>query len=107
MSDTNTTKPKLPVLDENTVFSALANPTRRMMLAMMCDGELLAASDFAAALKITPGQACKNGSVLVEAGIVRRRGTIYQIVPGLQPVPGKRELELGHCLLRLDFAPTA
>lgn len=107
MSDANTTKPKPPVLDSNAVFSALANPTRRAMLAMMCDGELLGSSDFAEALGIGPGQASKNGSVLVDAGIVRRRGTIYQIVPGLQPVPGKRELELGHCLLRLDYTPTA
>ncbi len=105
MNDAKSVKP--PVLDDNAVFSALANPTRRMMLAMICDGELPTTSDFAAALKITPGQASKNGTALVAAGICRRRGTILQIVPGLQPVPGKRELELGHCLLRLDYKPPA
>jgi DNA-binding transcriptional ArsR family regulator len=105
MSDANTTNPTPPVLDSNTVFSALANPTRRAILAMLCDGELLGTADFAKALGIGQGQASKNGGVLVEAGLVRRRGTIYQIVPGLQPVPGKRELELGHCLLRLDYKP--
>lgn len=108
MSDATTATGSVPVLNRDAVFTALSNPTRVAMLAVLCDGEHLGAAHFAELVGCSPEQAGKNAAVLVWAGlIVRGRGNLYRIVPGLQPVPGRRELELGHCLLRLDHKPPA
>ncbi len=108
MSDTTQAGAGTPALDSHRVFVALANRNRCAMLAALCDGEPLGAVHMAEVAGCSAQQAGKHAAVMVKAGlIVRGRGNLYRITPGLQPVPGKRELELGHCLLRLDYNPSA
>lgn len=106
MSDTVSADTGKPALDGDLLFIVLANRRRRAMLAELCDGEPMGSVHMAAAGGCTTQQAGKHAAMMAKAGlIVRGRGNLYKIVPGLQPVPGKRELELGWCLLRLGSKP--
>ena len=74
------------------------------MLAAMCDGELWGASDLAQVAGCTASAASKHATVMYNAGIViQGRGRLYRLAPGIRPQPGTKNLDLGHCLLRLDY----
>jgi hypothetical protein len=105
MSDPTT---KTPLLDLESVAFVVGNSTRWTILKQLCDGEGYGATDFAGILGCTSTAASKHLQILVKAGIcVRGRGKLYRIAPGFQPEPGKKQLDFGHCLLRLDFQPVS
>lgn len=88
------------------LMSALDSPSRLAILATLCAGEPLGASDLAQVAGCTPSAASKHMRILVSAGIcVQGRGRLYRLAPGFQTQPGARELEFGHVLLRLDYQP--
>jgi hypothetical protein len=85
-------------------MSVLSNPGRLAMLSVLCDGEPRGASELATIAGCTPSAGSKHARLMVEAGVLLRgRGQLYRLVPGFQTAPGKRELDFGHCLLRLDY----
>jgi len=93
-----------PALKRDDLMGALSNPSRLAMLSALCDGEPLGASDLANVAGCTASAASKHARIMVDAGLfVQGRGKLYRIVPGFQTQPGKRDLDFGHCLLRLDY----
>lgn len=98
----------LPALDRSRLMTALSSPGRLKMLAVLCDGEPLAASDLAQIGGVTPRTGSMHGKVLVAAGICRQgRGNLYWLRKEFQPQPGQRVLDFGHCILRLDHPSPA
>ena len=94
----------LPPLDRDRLMTALGSPSRLKMLAVLCDGEPLAAADLAQIGGVTPRTGCMHGQVLVNAGICRQgRGNLYWLRKEFQPDPTKRILDFGYCVMRLDY----
>ena len=91
------------LLNADAVMSAIANPMRRAILAHLCDGEPMGATDIAGLVKSDPSNIARHFLVMRRAGIiVIGRGKLHRIPPQFMPVPGARIVDFGHCLLRLD-----
>ena len=67
------------------VFAALADPTRRRVLALVGDEGPLSATQLAARLPVTRQAVAKHLSALEDAGLVRSRragrATMFQVAP--------------------------
>jgi DNA-binding transcriptional ArsR family regulator len=67
------------------VFAALADPTRRRVLALVGDEGPLSATQLAARLPVTRQAVAKHLAALQEAGLVRShrqgRATMFQVAP--------------------------
>ena len=99
---------KIPVLDLQTFLFAVGNEMRWTILRYLCDGEGYGATDFAGILHCSSTAASKHLNVLVKAGIcVRGRGNLYRLTPSYRPAAGKKEIDFGHCLARLDYQPAS
>ena len=94
----------VPLPPRDKLISVLGSASKWTILAALCDGEPLGASDIAKLIGCTVSAASKHMRGLVEAGVVvQGRGSLYRLAPGFQPQPGQRVVDFGHCLLRLDL----
>jgi biotin operon repressor len=100
-STTPTPTPPLP--PRTKLISAIGCEKRWTILAALCDGEPLPASDIAKLIGCTVSGASKHMWALCNAGVVvQGKGRLYRLAPGVQPQPGQRVVDFGHCVLRLD-----
>ena len=94
----------VPAIDRDALAAVLGSPTRWVILAQLCDGEGYGAGDVAAVAGITASAASKHMALLVRAGICSQgRGRLYKIRREFLAVPGRRVLDFGHCVVRLDL----
>src|SRR5216684_8106791 len=95
ISQTNSATP-LPSREK--LIPILGSASKWTILAALCDGEPLGASDIAKVIGCTGSAASKHMRGLIEAGlVVQGRGRLYRLAPGYQPQPGQRVLDFGHC----------
>jgi len=95
--------PTVPVLSREKLIPILGSVSKWKILTTLCDGEPLGASDIAQVVGCTVSAASKHMRGLMEAGLaLQGRGRLYRLAPGLQPQPGQRVVDFGHCLLRFD-----
>jgi DNA-binding transcriptional ArsR family regulator len=96
----------LTVIPRDFLLYALGNETRWRILCELAGGEPAGTRDLAPIVGCTPSGVYQHLAVLKEAGLViQGRGYLYKILPQFLPVPGQRILDLGHCILRLDWKP--
>ena len=97
---------KVPSLEA--VVSALGFLKRWQILKIMTDGEAYGSGDIAPLIGVGQTAAFQHMQVLRSAGIIEPyRGRLYRIPHAFLPEPGKPIVDLGHCLLRLDYQPPA
>ena len=72
------------------------------MLAELADGEGRMVNDLARRVGKTSNATSKHLKALRVAGIVRMRNRCHQLVERFRPAPGTREIDFGHCVVRLD-----
>jgi DNA-binding HxlR family transcriptional regulator len=85
-----------------TIVSVVGAATRWKALAALI-AEPQTSSDLARRFGITLHAMSKHLRVLRDAGIViMGRGRVHHIAPHLRPSAGSAEIDLGHCVLRLD-----
>jgi DNA-binding transcriptional ArsR family regulator len=106
MSDTPAT-PKTtqtaPLLPLEPLLFAIGDPTRWGILTELSAGEPLMVIELAQRLRRSDSLISKHLAVLRKAGaVISGRGRLYQIPAQFLPEPGKRIVDYGHCLLRLD-----
>lgn len=75
----------MPVDQLSTTFAALADPTRRAILARLVDGEATV-NELAAPFPVTAQAIGKHLRVLERAGLIERRRTAQQRPSRLRPV---------------------
>ena len=93
----------LPSLD--LLAAALGHSARWKILKELSHGEPRMVRELAAFIKCSPDMTSKHLAVLRKAGaVVQGRGRLYQIPPQHLPAPGKKIVDFGHCLLRLEAA---
>jgi DNA-binding transcriptional ArsR family regulator len=82
----------MPVDQLSTTFAALADPTRRAILARLVDGEATV-NELAAPFPVTAQAIGKHLRVLERAGLIERRRTAQQRPSRLRPVALKDATE--------------
>ena len=75
------------VTDEDSVFKALADPTRRHLLDLLHDRDGRTLTDLESRLEMTRFGVMKHLRVLEEAGLVSRRRSGREKLHFLNPVP--------------------
>ncbi len=94
-----------PLLPLKSVLSAIGTPTRWRILSELSAGEPLMVSEIAQRTGQSADLVSKHLALLRKCGmVVRSRGVFHQIPGQYLPVPGRRVVDFGHCLLRLDAA---
>ena len=84
--------------------SVLGEMTRWKILRELAKGEPLPVKELAARTGRSSDVVQKHVTMLKEAKIVvQGYGRLYKLAPGIQPTPGTTELDLGHCVIRLDL----
>jgi predicted transcriptional regulator len=88
------------------VIMAVGDKTRWRILAKLSSGEPRMVTEIAKKLGRSPSVISKHMAALQSAGMaVTGRGRLWQ-VPAQFIVPGgKREMDFGHCVLRLPEPP--
>ena len=89
---TNWFDSNMPVDQLSTTFAALADPTRRAILARLVDGEATV-NELAAPFPVTAQAIGKHLRVLERAGLIERRRTAQQRPSRLRPVALKDATE--------------
>ena len=84
------------------VVYALSDEARWQLLAELADGEPRAVGDLAPRVGKSISATSKHLKALRVAGIVRVRSRLHQLVERYRPAPGTREIDFGHCVIRLD-----
>ncbi len=80
-------------------------PARWRILRELARGEALPVKELAVRARCPAASASKHMAVLRKAGLVTiGYGRLYKLSAGVQPEPGGRRLDLGHCVLKLDTA---
>lgn len=83
--------------------AALGEKKRWGILAELSDGEPLMVVEIAERIKRKPDLVSKHLAVLRKAGmVVTGQAGMYRIPKQFLPTPGRRIVDYGYCLLRLD-----
>jgi predicted transcriptional regulator len=104
--ESSASSPAAPELSLEAVIMAIGDRTRWKILAELSSGEPRMVTEIAKRLGRSPSIISKHMAALQYAGMaVTGRGRLWQ-VPAQFIVPGaKRELDFGHCRLRLPEPP--
>jgi DNA-binding transcriptional ArsR family regulator len=87
------------------LVTAIGDPTRWAILAELSSGEPRMVKEIAQRLGRSPSIISKHLAVMLGAGMVATgRGRLWQIPKHFFTAPEKREVDFGHCLLRLPPA---
>ena len=100
MSDgTLAVAPALPELDRDAVAYVLGDRTRWKILAELSSGEPRMVKELAKLLGRSSSVVSRHMEALAYADMAVRERRLWR-VPARFVVPGKRQLDYGHCLLR-------
>ena len=77
----------LPVTDDDRVFKALADPTRRFLLDLLCERDGRPLTELASELEMTRFGVMKHLRLLEDAGLVVTRRSGREKLHFLNPVP--------------------
>ena len=92
-----------PAIALDQLCRAIAEPVRWSLIRVLCQGEALPVQELARRVGRPPKIVSKHLAMLRETGvIVNCYGRLYRMAPTLQPKPGERLLDLGHCIMKLD-----
>lgn len=84
------------------VSQALGDPVRWAILRELAAGESRMVVEIARAIGKPATLVSKHLGVLRKAGVVAIKQRLHFIPRAFLPEPGKRIVDLGHCLLRLE-----
>lgn len=91
-----------PALPFVPLAKALGDPLRWAILRELAAGESLMVVEIAGRIGRPAPLISKHLRVLRLAGLVTIKQRLHSVPRRLIPEPGRRELDLGHCLLRLE-----
>src|SRR5438046_2839183 len=101
---------RVRVIDEQTIFAALSDETRRRLLRALFDGQWHAAGSFGGTRKGRESIR-KHLDVLVKAGLLIsepdpafRKRQRFQLAPAVKAATspeGQRTMDFGYCIVRL------
>ena len=95
-------KPALPVVPFAELVAALGDQTRWAILSELSSGEPRMVKELAQKLERSPSLISKHLAMLQRAGmVVTGRGRLWQIPKEFLVAPDRRQVDFGHCLLRL------
>ena len=93
---------KAPLAIEHVLY-AISDVTRWKVLSELSKGEPVMVTELAKKFGCSVPSMSKHLGALKSVGIVRPwRGRLYTLADAFRPVPGKREIDFGHCLLRFE-----
>ena len=93
-----------PPMTLRKLCSVLGEMTRWKILRELAKGEPLPVKELARRTGRSSDVVQKHVTMLKEAKIVvQGYGRLYKLPPSIQPDPGAKVLDLGHCVIRLDL----
>ena len=92
--------PPRPIPRSKLVY-ALADEARWELLEILSDGEGHMIKDLARQIGKSTSATSKQLKALRYAGIVQTHNRLHRLVAGFRPAPGTREIDFGHCIVRL------
>jgi hypothetical protein len=93
----------MPLPDMQKLVFVLGNFSRWRMLGELADGETRTIRELAGAGGCSYDAAIKHLGLMRDLGlVVQGRGSLYQLPAHFLPVPGRRHVDFGHCLIRFD-----
>ncbi len=92
-----------PIIPLESLVTGLAALSRWRILSELSVADQLMVVEIAERTGLSPDNTSKHLAVLRGAGmVVTNRANLYSIPKRYLPEPGKRVVDFGHCLLRLD-----